>query len=512
MEDKRLKDIYQIIYKKYNDFDWIGEHIKYDITALRILKENNNITSEVDIDNKISEYDSKENQKKLNDEYQNVSSLVDFEQPNSMMLLVIYIDIVINSIEENFFEEIKLSRDTLRNIILSISLYIIFLQTYKFSDKKISKSAKKFVFERENFLIGINEIKKVCWNISQQEFEIYMKLFAFDVNNCNLNSLNNEKLFKFDDSLFILSIEKFLKFMLLNIEALYKKFCSTEDFSKYQNRKGAEFESIVYDFISPFFSTIAHTLFYYPTNDKIFEVDILGKEENTLIIIECKSGTIDLESSSTDAEVKMKIDNKVKKAYKTLENASNYVLLNSNYRFSNKNTVIEGQNKDIDVVCIHLSMYPIDSFSSNIHTLDNKYIKDVSNPKITISFEHFLSILLDTSERDYSIVEYFKKRKNYILKFPNTRFDVNELDLYHQLTNKKHKSILTDFFEEELHKSFNDDLQIIATFNNEFGEEYRPAFELTKNIDKRLLYMLLNSNLGLNKKYLSYLNNYLLEK
>lgn len=339
-----------------------------------------------------------------------------------------------------------------------------------------------------------------------------MKLFAFDINNYSLNSLNNEKLFKFDDSLFILSIEKFLKFMLLKIEVLYKKFCSEEDFSKYQNRKGAEFESTVYDFIVPFFPTIAHTLFYYPTNDKLFEVDILGKEGNTLIIIECKSGTIDLESSFTDAEVKMKIDNKVKKAYKTLENASNYVLLNSNYRFSNKNTVIEGQNKDTDVICIHLSMYPIDSFSSNIHTLDNKYIKDVSNPKITISFEHFLAILLDTSERDYSIVEYFKKKKNYILQFPNTRFDVNELDLYHQLTNKKHKSILTDFFEEELHKSFNDDLQIITTFNNELGEEYRPAFELTKNIDKRLLYMLLNSNLGLNKKYLSYLNNYLLEK
>lgn len=160
MEDKLLKDIYQIIYKKYNDFGCIGEYIQHDITALRILKENNNITSEADIDNKISEYDSEENQKKLNDEYQSFSSLVDFEQTNSMMLLVIYIDIVINSIEDNFFEEIKLSRDTLRNITLSILLYIIFLQTYKFSDKKISKSAKKFVFERENFLIGINEIKK----------------------------------------------------------------------------------------------------------------------------------------------------------------------------------------------------------------------------------------------------------------------------------------------------------------------------------------------------------------
>ncbi|HKL85679.1 MAG TPA: hypothetical protein VJ861_05050, partial [Treponemataceae bacterium] len=101
------------------------------------------------------------------------------------------------------------------------------------------------------------------------------------------------------------------------------------------------------------------------------------------------------------------------------------------------------------------SMYPIDSISSNIHTLKDEYIGESRNPKITMSFEHFLAISLDCFLRDLSIGGYLKQRKDYILSHPKARLDVNEIDLFYQITNKNNKSLLSEFSEKGMFKMFN---------------------------------------------------------
>ncbi|EHZ7795102.1 hypothetical protein ABZ134_002860 [Listeria monocytogenes] len=496
------------IFNEYNDFSKTGAYIQSNETALKILKEG--FKNSEELKKKIREYDNMDLQNKLNHDYQELKSIIEFNQPRSEVLTILYINLVLNSIDDNFFNIIDIDRDVFFQIILSITFYVLFLQSHKNLDKPLSKSAKKNIFKRENYLLGIDELKKVCWSLKDDDFKKFTSIFAFDYMHKDTKELKDEKVFKHDESIFILSIEEFVEYILFQVEAIYRTSCTKPEFSKYQNRKGLEFEKMVYSFSNVLFNEIAHSVNYYPSHDKISETDLIIQDENSLIIVECKSGTLNLSNSSNDNEIKQKINNKVKKAYKTLENAYKYVTSNVEYNFSNKSSVIKGYSNDIEPLCLHLSMYPIDSLSSNIHTLDENYIGDNDNPKITMSFEHYLAISLEHTLNDsLSITQYLKKRKEHILMHSKIQFDINELDLYYQIANKQKKSMLSESLESGLLETFPDDINIITTFQDSNGREFRPAQDIIKNLDGNLLSILLESKFGLNKKYLNYLKKYL---
>ena len=53
----------------------------------------------------------------------------------------------------------------------------------------------------------------------------------------------------------------------------------------------------------------------------------------------------------------------------------------------------------------------------------------------------------------------------------------------------------------------------MTTFHDSSGKEFRPASEMLKDIDNRILYAMFKnakSQYGLNKRYMIYLNEYLL--
>lgn len=299
-----------------------------------------------------------------------------------------------------------------------------------------------------------------------------------------------EKFYKHGDKYFFLCIEEFLEYILLKTETLFKDSCAQEEFAKYQLNKGFVFEEFTFLQLKGFYKNAVHSVYYYPQRDKVAEIDILLQEDDYLLIVECKSGTIELKSASTDGEIKKKIDNKVKKANNTFENASNYVTSSERYKFSNKLNIVEGESKDREVLCLHLSMYPLDAISSNVHVLNNKYIGESGNPKITMSFEHFWAICLDCYNRGMPIGGYLKQRKKNIIEHPNVHFYINELDLYYQLTNKGNKSMLSESLENGYLENFNDNIRIVTTFHNSLGKEFRPASEMLRDIDNRLLYAL----------------------
>lgn len=108
---------------------------------------------------------------------------------------------------------------------------------------------------------------------------------------------------------------------------------------------------------------------------------------------------------------------------------------------------------------------------------------------------------------------YLKQRKKNIIEHPKTHFDNNELDLYYQMTNKGNKSMLRESLENGIWENFNDNIRILTTFHNSSGKEFRPASEMLKDIDNRLLYLMFKNaktKYGLNKRYMVNLNEYLL--
>ena len=505
-----MENLLKIIYERYNDFKNIGHHIQFDTTALQILKEG--ALNKADIENKIKKYDSIKYQEKINDRYHELKLELIAEQPKSMLLTFIYIDLVVNALPNSFFENLNLESKRLKQIILSIMIYYLFLQSYVYGEKPLSSTQRKWLLGREDFYLGIDEIKKVCWQVENKDFEIFCDKYAFDLEKKDVSELNGEGFYKNGNQYFILRIEEFLEYSLIKTERLFKNSCTNQEFSEYQRKKGFCFEDLVFSQLKVFYKNAAHSVYYYPQKNKKAEIDILLPQENYLIIIECKSGTIDLKSASSDEEVRKKIDNKVKKAYNTLENANNYVLSVDKYKFSNKSNIVEGESKNKEVLCLHLSMYSLDAISSNVHVLNQKYIGKSGNPKITMSYEHFLAICLDCQVRGMAIEAYLKERKKNINKYPKARFDNNELDFYYQLTNKGNKSMLSESLENGFLENFDDNFRIITTFHNSLGKEIRPASDMLLNMDDKLLYMILKNaktQFGLNKRYVTYLNEYL---
>lgn len=95
-----------------------------------------------------------------------------------------------------------------------------------------------------------------------------------------------------------------------------------------------------------------------------------------------------------------------------------------------------------------------------------------------------------------------------MMKFPKMKFDINEIDLYHQVTNKGSTSMLMESIEKDILSSFCDNVQLFTSFKDSNGFEFRPAHDLILSLDNVLLNMLLDGPLGLNKRFISYIKQY----
>ncbi|EAD7047527.1 hypothetical protein ABA25_12665, partial [Listeria monocytogenes] len=176
-----MNDNLELVFNQYNDFFQTGSRIRSNQAALKFLK--TGFKDSQDLQSKIRKLEIEEFRQKPRGDHQELKSLIEFEQPKSIFLTVIYINIVLDSIDDAFFSKIDIERRALFQIVLSIVMYVLFLQNYKNSEKPLSKKAKKSVFERENYLLGVEEIKKVCWTIKPSEFERFVDIFSFDYEN-----------------------------------------------------------------------------------------------------------------------------------------------------------------------------------------------------------------------------------------------------------------------------------------------------------------------------------------
>ncbi|EQC2311240.1 hypothetical protein ACY3EU_002852, partial [Listeria monocytogenes] len=84
------------IFNEYNDFSKTGAYIQSNETALKILKEG--FKNSEELKKKIREYDNMDLQNKLNHDYQELKSIIEFNQPRSEVLTILYINLVLNSI------------------------------------------------------------------------------------------------------------------------------------------------------------------------------------------------------------------------------------------------------------------------------------------------------------------------------------------------------------------------------------------------------------------------------
>ena len=147
-------------------------------------------------------------------------------------------------------------------------------------------------------------------------------------------------------------------------------------------------------------------------------------------------------------------------------------------------------------------MYPFDSVSSNLHTLNYDFInKDISI--ISLSFEHYLSILHDCYSFNDSFTDYLQKRMRIIKDKPNLILDTNELDLYYQLKRRSKKSMLQEALDNDFFATVSSDVKIFTSFHDINGNEFRPAKIMINKTDIFLLDIFLQNKLGINKKYIN---------
>lgn len=503
-----MQNLLETLYYYYNGFEDRNVEILNARTALQILIEG--ASDSEDLHKKMLIYDiENENNLQIDEGLKSSLSIV---QPKSMGLTFHYIVVIVDCFDDDFFSSLKLDKMSFVKITFSIFQYILNLQTLKLANMPLSKSAKKNIIKKTDFYLTLEELKCVCGSIESSDLKTYSNIFSFNLTRDDLSECDNKKLYMIDGKLFVLSLEEFLDYILLEIENLYKNFCTIKEFSKYQNEKGKQFEILVKDFLNLFYNEVYSNMYYYPDGKSKNELDLLIKRDSYLAIFECKSGTINLHSSHSDQEILKKIDNKVKKAYNTLDNVYKYINQNDEFIFSNKDNNISNYSSEIDFIYIHLSMYSVDSLASNIHTLNSDYISN--SAKISLSFEHLLALTIYCNYNSLDFFEYLKKRTNYMLKYKQAKLDVNELDLFFQLMDIGQKSMLNEFLEKHSLDQFDNRVEIISTFHNDTGKEVRPALEIIKNMDRYLITNLLevSNYFGMNKKYYNYMKMYFTER
>lgn len=118
-----MDHLLKYIFDEYNDFGERGYHIKFDKTALQILKEG--AWDEADLKNKIHKYDYEENQRN-NEGHEALVSDFLFEQPKSKLMTIMYLNLVANALPDLFFVELNLERKKFIQIVLSIVFTICF--------------------------------------------------------------------------------------------------------------------------------------------------------------------------------------------------------------------------------------------------------------------------------------------------------------------------------------------------------------------------------------------------
>ena len=192
-----LENLLMAICERYNDFKERGYYIKFDTTALQILQEG--AIDKTDLENKIKRYDLIEFQKRRNADYQELVSEFMAEQPKSKLLTFMYVDLIVAALSNSFFEKLNLERKRLIQITLSIIFYNLFLQAYIYGEKPISTTQRKWLLGRDDFYLGIDEIKKVCWQIEKKDFEIFCEKYAFDLGNKKISELKGEKFYRNGD-------------------------------------------------------------------------------------------------------------------------------------------------------------------------------------------------------------------------------------------------------------------------------------------------------------------------
>jgi len=502
-----MSSILERIYERYNQFgDYYEAYtVKKQYTMIQILKESKN--SYVDIESKIKEYEIE----RVQEQTKNSQELVMYSeeiQPKSVILRGYYLRIIANSIPESFYERMGISGTSIVELSMAITLYYFGLQTYKFSEVNITETEKKNVIGRDDFYIELSDIQKVRGKTTSLELKRYVDFFAQNIIDIRKDDMMG--LFLDDKNMFIICIDEFLDYMIFKLEKLLKENYRDTEYSLYTTEKGYAFEEMVYEITKNFVEENYHTLYYYPNEKQKIEIDVLLRDKHNLVVLECKSGTFNPSGIDDNEVLKLQIHNKTLKAYNSLKHVTDYLINEETYHFKCGGKMIDG--KTSNPICIHVTMYPMDFISSNVHTLFPEYLNGNNNPILTISLEHLFAIMIDTKRSKKDVFEYWNQRKKDIVEHPGICFDDNELDLYYEIVNADKNTMLAEIKRQGLLDQMSPNLRIISSFHNEFGEEIRPAKKMLLTLDQYLILGIFENGkscFGINKRYLKNLEEYI---
>lgn len=501
-----MENILESLYKRYNQFGEWSDEIPIPNQFLMILLYREAKHHSIDIEKKIGEYIC-EKSCKNREHFQEIESELTEIQPKSIFIRIHILTLIAHSIPETFYKRIMYTADSIIEISTTIVLHYLVLQTFLYTEQPINQTEKRNLIGRTDFYFTLKEVQKVRGKTTEDELKKYLDLFAKDINVI----LENEMMGLFlDGNLpFIICITDFLDYLIFFLEDFFQKKALNNEYSLYSDKKGKTFEWMVYGITKEVFKESYHTLYYYPNGKQKMEIDVLLRDNQKIAVLECKSGTFNGEILQGDNYIKLQIQNKTKKAYNTLKYVTHYLENNEQYSFQCGDKKIEG--KITSLFCIHISMYPMDFISSNIHVMFPCYLEK-DNPILSVSVEHFFAMLIDSVVNKRDIFDYWEKRKADIKKYSKIYFDNNELDLFYEIVNEDNNTILAEMKKEGVLDQLGPNAKIISTFHNESGKEVRPSREMLRNLDMFFLASIFKKGkkwFGINKRYLKNMEEYL---
>ena len=504
-----MDNILEFIYKRYNQFGDFYHVINVPNQYIMVQMYRKAKHYPANIEQRIIDEDIKRMCTSA-EQLQKLQADSEFVQPKSIFLRINILDIVASSIPETFYKQISYSATSIVEISLAIALYYLVLQTYMFSGIEITDTEQKNLIGRTDFYFTLQELKKVRGKTTKEELNRYIEIFAIDI--ADISVEKQIGLFLDDGIPFIICIAEFLDYMIFHLEDYFRNNASKQEYSQYTATKGETFEEMVYGMTKGLVQESYHTLYYYPNKTQKMEIDVLFKDRDNVAVLECKSGTLNMAGLDSDDLIKLQIQNKTKKAYRTLTAVTEYMENTEQYSFECKTQKITGHADN--PVCLHISMYPMDFIASNVHVMFPEYLEEKS-PILSLSIEHLLAMMLDAKKTNRNIFDYWKERKRDIQEHPGIYFDNNELDLYYEIVNEDKNTMLREMKRQGILDQINPNARIISTFHNEYGEEVRPANDMLETLDMFLFKNILEKGkswFGINKRYLQNMEEYFLQR
>ena len=135
-----MSGLLEMLYERYNQFGYYEYPVQDPYILIRILREGN--VDKNNLEERIHEYEISERLSRGNGVYNELVEDKNFVQPKSVVIRMFYLELIVKSLPDYFYDRLKISKLEMMQITVAIVMYYMGLNIYKYGEIPVSATVK----------------------------------------------------------------------------------------------------------------------------------------------------------------------------------------------------------------------------------------------------------------------------------------------------------------------------------------------------------------------------------